>query len=165
MADHTQDLGRLRQRFEICTLPQRTDKILKRDIEVDGLYLNTNIHSGRELLTEAKLYLLQGHRYGLIGRNGVGKTTLLKAIHKRQIMGIYDHLRIVYIDDGQEVEGLSDDGVGEWLEGGPQVNGVVTALSFLRSRHEERLKLLRQLQCVLEEGGESLLVESSRWLC
>jgi ABC-type multidrug transport system ATPase subunit len=34
----------------------------------------------RVLLTGADLMLNYGHRYGLIGRNGVGKTTLLRSL-------------------------------------------------------------------------------------
>lgn len=34
------------------------------------------------LLKDADLMLAFGHRYGLIGRNGVGKTTLLRSLAK-----------------------------------------------------------------------------------
>lgn len=34
-----------------------------------------------ELLTDARLCLQAGHRYGLVGRNGVGKSVLLQYLH------------------------------------------------------------------------------------
>jgi len=36
----------------------------------------------RVLLKEADLMLIFGRRYGLVGRNGIGKTTLIKMISR-----------------------------------------------------------------------------------
>ena len=41
----------------------------------------------RDLIVASPLRLFQGRRYGLIGRNGIGKTTLLQQIHNRGIKG------------------------------------------------------------------------------
>ncbi len=35
---------------------------------------------GKEILLDAKLRLYPGHRYGLLGENGIGKSTLLRCI-------------------------------------------------------------------------------------
>jgi ATP-binding cassette, subfamily F, member 3 len=44
---------------------------------------NVDISFGnKQLLTGAELQLVYGHRYGLVGRNGIGKTTLLKMISR-----------------------------------------------------------------------------------
>lgn len=44
--------------------------------------------AGRELLKDSQLRLVLGRRYGLIGRNGIGKTTFLSALVRHEIHGI-----------------------------------------------------------------------------
>eukprot|EP00659_Diplonema_papillatum_P008484 gene8484-13093_t len=50
------------------------------------------------LLKSADLIVLAGHRYGLIGRNGVGKTTLLRHIAEGELEGISPFLQILHIE-------------------------------------------------------------------
>jgi ATP-binding cassette subfamily F protein 3 len=45
--------------------------------------------------------LSYGRRYGLVGRNGTGKSTLLRHISGRELWGIPAHLRILHVE--QEV--------------------------------------------------------------
>lgn len=54
------------------------------------------------LLTGADLNLAYGRRYGLVGRNGLGKTTLLKMIASRNLR-IPSHISILHVE--QEVAG------------------------------------------------------------
>lgn len=54
------------------------------------------------LLQGADLILANGRRYGLVGRNGIGKSTLLRMISKRQLM-IPSHLSVLHVE--QEVVG------------------------------------------------------------
>ncbi len=42
-------------------------------------------------------------RYGLVGRNGVGKTTLLRAIARYEINQFPAHLRVLHVE--QEIRG------------------------------------------------------------
>jgi ATP-binding cassette subfamily F protein 3 len=56
-----------------------------------------------ELLSECTLTIAFGRRYGLIGRNGIGKTTLLKYLSAKKFEGIPPHLQILHIE--QEVPG------------------------------------------------------------
>ncbi|XP_048362906.1 ATP-binding cassette sub-family F member 3 [Sphaerodactylus townsendi] len=56
----------------------------------------------RVLLTGAELNLAYGRRYGLVGRNGLGKTTLLKMIASRSLR-IPSHISILHVE--QEVAG------------------------------------------------------------
>lgn len=41
------------------------------------------------------------HRYGLVGRNGTGKTTLLRHLNQKAIKGIPDNAQILHVE--QEV--------------------------------------------------------------
>lgn len=43
--------------------------------------------AGQELLSSADLRLAYARRYGLVGKNGIGKTTLLKHIAAFEIEG------------------------------------------------------------------------------
>lgn len=54
------------------------------------------------LLQNADLLLAHGRRYGLVGRNGLGKTTLLRMISGKQLQ-IPAHISILHVE--QEVHG------------------------------------------------------------
>lgn len=53
------------------------DKQFKSDINIPNVNL---VAGGKQLLSNANLRLVQGRKYGLVGRNGIGKTTLINAI-------------------------------------------------------------------------------------
>ena len=114
--------------------------LLNCNIQLPGLNLLTEGSSGKALLQEAQLELLKGYHYGLIGRNGVGKTTLLKMIASHRIHGMWKHLRCVYVDDTAAVSASE----------APKS----TALEYLMNSHEARRKLTEQLAKVLEAGEE-----------
>jgi len=52
------------------------------DIKVEGFTISTK---GRNLFTNANLLVAYGRRYGLVGPNGMGKTTLLKHIANKSL--------------------------------------------------------------------------------
>jgi ATP-binding cassette subfamily F protein 3 len=132
--------------------------LLNLDIILEDLTLCTETNHGRVLLDHAKLSLLRGHRYGIVGRNGVGKTTLLRHIADHKIMGIYNHLRCIYVNDStsksatglltrqQDVETEKADEDGE--------EESVTVLVHLLGKHQERLHALKQLRDVLDGDGD-----------
>jgi len=63
-------------------------------IEVKDLTLEVN---GRELLSHADLKLKDAIHYVLVGRNGTGKSTLLKAIAEERIPGIAVNLHCLLL--------------------------------------------------------------------
>uniref|UniRef100_A0A8B9MUT3 ATP binding cassette subfamily F member 3 n=1 Tax=Accipiter nisus TaxID=211598 RepID=A0A8B9MUT3_9AVES len=63
---------------------------------------NFDVSFGDVLLAGADLNLAFGRRYGLVGRNGLGKTTLLKMIASRSLR-IPSHISILHVE--QEVAG------------------------------------------------------------
>ncbi|KAK3814232.1 MAG: P-loop containing nucleoside triphosphate hydrolase protein [Benniella sp.] len=65
--------------------------------EVDLKQVNINI-GDQPLLKDARLWFKSGTMYGLIGRNGTGKSTLLKAIGYGQLIGFPQNLRTLYIE-------------------------------------------------------------------
>jgi len=60
-----------------------------------------NPGGGDDLIENANLVLVAGHRYGLIGRNGKGKSTLLKFLASRRVGGLDPSLSVHYVS--QEV--------------------------------------------------------------
>jgi len=73
--------------------------LLTKDIKIEGF----DVAFGEKvLLKHADLSLTYGRRYGLVGRNGLGKSTLLKMMSSRQLV-IPSHLSILHVE--QEVVG------------------------------------------------------------
>lgn len=96
-------------------------------------------YGDRVLLQGADLTLAFGRRYGLIGRNGLGKTTLLRMISSKQLR-IPSHIRVLHVE--QEVAG-----------------DETSALESVLECDNERNLLLgkeKELQAAIEkEGGQN----------
>ena len=81
------------------TLPDLTGNNGEKDIHVH----NFNITFGGQLLLDtADLRIVYGRRYGLVGRNGIGKTTLLRHMANFDIEGFPRHHRVLHVK--QEVQ-------------------------------------------------------------
>lgn len=84
-------------------LPDLNCNTNEKDIHVS----NFNITFGGKLLLEnAALRLVYGRRYGLVGRNGIGKTTLLRHMATFDIEGFPRHHRVLHVK--QEVKSTDD---------------------------------------------------------
>ena len=71
-----------------------------KDIVVDNVrleYVGSEQGGSRVLMENATLKLLSGGVYALVGRNGVGKSSLLKRIHAGKIPGFPPHVSTLYI--------------------------------------------------------------------
>ncbi|KZT59674.1 hypothetical protein CALCODRAFT_493400 [Calocera cornea HHB12733] len=82
----------------ICTSPQsrfHTDTLAtSNEIDLKGV----NISIGRnDLLVDCHLRLKSGVRYGLLGRNGTGKSTLFTALREDLIPGLPSNVRVVLV--------------------------------------------------------------------
>eukprot|EP00656_Telonema_subtile_P015239 TRINITY_DN17957_c0_g1_i3.p1 TRINITY_DN17957_c0_g1~~TRINITY_DN17957_c0_g1_i3.p1 ORF type:complete len:644 (-),score=181.63 TRINITY_DN17957_c0_g1_i3:20-1951(-) len=62
-----------------------------------GAFILPNPGGGQPLLEDARLTLVQGHRYALIGRNGKGKSTLLKAMAARRVGALPLNMSVHYV--------------------------------------------------------------------
>mmetsp|Transcript_46 Transcript_46/g.100 ORF Transcript_46/g.100 Transcript_46/m.100 type:complete len:742 (-) Transcript_46:40-2265(-) len=87
---------------------QRDDDSSDEEDEFGGEEL-TNLrfslaYGGKILLHQTKLRLRRGHRYALVGQNGVGKTTLMNAINNGKLEGWPSELRTEYVDSGSNVD-------------------------------------------------------------
>ncbi|KAI1136994.1 P-loop containing nucleoside triphosphate hydrolase protein [Hypoxylon sp. FL0543] len=105
---------------------------------------------GTEILNNAKLRLKAGQRYALIGRNGTGKSTLLKAVAEKLIPGIPEETRIVILQQTDAGDVNTDEGpVPKPSEGqGPAV------LEEVIERATAKQEVQQEIQ-ILSEGVES----------
>ena len=55
------------------------------EIKVDNFTLEV---SGKVLIENGSILLASGRKYGLIGQNGIGKTTLMYALARKEIEGM-----------------------------------------------------------------------------
>ncbi|KAM4628304.1 ATP-binding cassette sub-family F member 3 [Polymixia lowei] len=85
----------------------------------------------RSLLQGAELSLASGRRYGLIGRNGLGKTTLLKMLASRSLR-VPAHISILHVE--QEVAGDDTGALQSVLESDAQREGLLSEERQLNAR-------------------------------
>ncbi|CAG8447406.1 10997_t:CDS:2 [Ambispora gerdemannii] len=111
--------------------------------EVDLKDVNITI-GNKELLVDSRLQLKTGVNYGLIGRNGVGKSTLLKCIGDGNLIGFPKNIRVLYI---------------EQLE---NVNETENVVDIVIRADKERTLLLNEkeiLQSAVEKQNEQVAIE------
>ncbi|KAH0603658.1 uncharacterized protein H6S33_007317 [Morchella sextelata] len=70
-----------------------------KDIKLDRVDVQIG---GLRILSDTTLTLAYGRRYGLVGQNGIGKSTLLRALSRREI-AIPTHITILHVE--QEIMG------------------------------------------------------------
>ena len=68
-----------------------------KDIKIDNIDVSIG---GKRILSDTTLTLAYGRRYGLVGQNGIGKSTLLRALSRREV-AIPTHITILHVE--QEV--------------------------------------------------------------
>ena len=64
----------------------------------------SNPGGGRDLLESAAFTLVRGRIYGLVGRNGKGKSTLLRAVGRRSVGDIPPELTVHYVSQELNLE-------------------------------------------------------------
>ncbi|XP_056421589.1 ATP-binding cassette sub-family F member 3 [Hyla sarda] len=110
------------------------------DVRID----NFDVSFGeRVLLTGAELHLASGRRYGLVGRNGLGKTTLLKMLASRSLR-VPSHISILHVE--QEVAG--DDT--------PALQSVLECDTLRESLLKEEKELNARISAGKGDGSESV---------
>jgi ATP-binding cassette subfamily F protein 3 len=97
----------------------------------------TLIAGGKALLDKAILRLSRGRKYGLVGRNGIGKTTLINAMCRKDIDKLPHNLHILQVE--QEVTG--DD---------------MSVLHHVLNCDVERLRLMEELEELTNTDPSSL---------
>lgn len=114
-----------------------------KDIKVDGIDVSIG---GKRILSDTNLTLAYGRRYGLVGQNGIGKSTLLRALSRREV-AIPTHISILHVE--QEITG--DDT--------PALQAVLDADVWRKHLLREQEKITRDLAAL--EAHRSSLADTS----
>ena len=93
----------------------------------------TIIVGGQHLIEDTTLRLTQGTKYGLVGRNGIGKTCLIDAISTGEIEGFPKGIHTLQVE--QEIEGDDE-----------------TVLQHILSCDVERCALLKEMEEIVHES-------------
>ncbi|KAJ1308009.1 hypothetical protein OPQ81_002080 [Rhizoctonia solani] len=120
--------------------------------EIDLHQVNISIGT-RDILVDAHLRLKTGVRYGLVGRNGQGKSTILKALADKIIPGVPENLRILLV--GQVEDALSLVSNEDKSE-----STVVQVVVRSDSRRETAMWEYKTLSTGLESEYETQLLEA-----
>ena len=110
--EYVADKNKIKEMNEFMDMIKREKMLAMSDVEInhdknESHKVDINIPTftihigGKTLLEDASLKIAYGRRYVLIGRNGVGKTTLLNHIARKEIDGIPKNIQIVHVE--QEV--------------------------------------------------------------
>ena len=95
---HMEEMEKAKAGLSELIIHHSRDESHKVDINIPSFTIQVG---GKTLLEDAALKINFGKRYVLIGRNGIGKTTLLNYICKKEFDGIPKHLQILHVE--QEV--------------------------------------------------------------
>ncbi|KAA8649217.1 putative AAA family ATPase GCN20 [Aspergillus tanneri] len=115
-----------------------------KDIKIDSIDISVG---GHRILTDASLTLAYGRRYGLVGQNGIGKSTLLRALSRREV-AIPSHISILHVE--QEITG--DDT--------PALQAVLDADVWRKRLLVEQDKISTQLAAI--EAERSSMADTSK---
>lgn len=121
-----------------------------KDIKIDTFDLY--VGDGQRILSEASLTLAYGRRYGLVGQNGIGKSTLLRALSRREL-NIPKHISILHVeqeirgDDTPALQSVLDADV--WrkslLQEEQKINERIAEIEKLRSEFDEESLEVKKL--------------------
>ncbi|KUJ20643.1 P-loop containing nucleoside triphosphate hydrolase protein [Mollisia scopiformis] len=114
-----------------------------KDIKLDSIDVSIG---GLRILTDTTLTLAFGRRYGLVGQNGIGKSTLLRALARREL-AIPTHISILHVE--QEITG--DDT--------PALQAVLDADVWRKHLLAEQVKITKQLADI--EAERSNMADTS----
>lgn len=115
-----------------------------RDVKITSTSL---VFHGKVLVTDSTLELTFGRRYGLLGENGCGKSTILKSIAAREFP-VPEHVDIYLLNEGAPP---TDDGALDWV-----VKEAERQLEGMEKKAEEVLE---------EEGPDSPILEDLYDVC
>ncbi|KHN98059.1 ABC transporter-like protein [Metarhizium album ARSEF 1941] len=145
----------------LCTAQQtrfHIDSPNYRELHVQGLHIlvtsggkdsstpktRSKRPDGLEILSNAKLLLKEGRRYALVGRNGTGKSTLLRAIADKLIPGIPEGTRIAILQQTKLMEDDGDEKPGEGHKPQASVLQEVIDRATAQDTIEQEIKALSE---------------------
>ncbi|KAI8893693.1 P-loop containing nucleoside triphosphate hydrolase protein [Globomyces pollinis-pini] len=147
ISETTQGLGSLieaktrQSRFYLDTIDTLSNDVDLKTVDI--------LIGGNPVLVDAEFKLFSGVKYGLVGRNGVGKSTLFKAIGYGLLIGFPKNIRVMYVEQLDGVDNTKSKNV---------VDVVLEADSkSVLARKEQMI-----LNTAMETGDTETLVKAIR---
>ena len=125
-----------------------------KDIKVDTFDLY--VGDGQRILSDAQLTLSFGHRYGIVGQNGIGKSTLLRALSRREL-NVPKHISILHVE--QELRGDETKALNSVLDADVWRKQLLSEESKINERLQEIEKLRSEFE---EDSLESKKLDNER---
>jgi ATP-binding cassette subfamily F protein 3 len=98
--------------------------------------------AGRSILKNASITLVYGRKYGLVGMNGIGKSTLLRAIANGELT-VPSHIKVAHVE--QEISGTETSAIESVMKADLEREALI--------EEEKRINLkLNRAATTLEEG-------------
>lgn len=98
------------QQSGLVGFEQKKGTITSRDIHIEKIKI---AYQGKTLLQDTDLKINHGRKYGIIGPNGTGKSTLIRHISAR-LLPVPDSISILHVE--QEVDGSDETALASVLE-------------------------------------------------
>ena len=111
------------------------------DVNLHNFNLPNKKGSGQDLLTDASVTLSCNRRYGFIGKNGCGKTTLLELIAARELKGINPRMSLLLVK--QEIVGTETRVLDVVLKSDSKREGLLLFIAQVSERSERALMKTR----------------------
>ncbi|CCE61313.1 hypothetical protein TPHA_0A02310 [Tetrapisispora phaffii CBS 4417] len=112
-----------------------------KDIKIDTFDLY--VGDGQRILSDAQLTLSFGRRYGLVGQNGIGKSTLLRALSRREL-NVPKHISILHVE--QELMGDETLALQSVLDADVWRKQLLTEEAKINERLQEMDKLREEFE-------------------
>jgi ATP-binding cassette subfamily F protein 3 len=128
----------------LMVLPNYNSGRNEKDIQVKNIQIS--LDNGRCLLENADLKFTHGHRLGLVGKNGIGKTTLLRHIASLQIPGFPQHHRVLHVRQEVKAAGVETSVLQSVIESDAERTALL----------KEERELLARLESVRVENSTEI---------
>jgi ATP-binding cassette subfamily F protein 3 len=160
MKKHMEEVKKMKETVSEVTIHHDRDESHKVDIIIPSFTISIG---GRTLIEDASLKISYGRRYVFVGRNGIGKTTLLNHIARKEIDGIPKHLQILHVE--QEVPASDRTLIDEVLSCDVErcrlikelddVTNLINAGSLDKADTDKMMHLNKRLQDINADEAES----------
>lgn len=128
---------------------------MSKDIKLENFDI---AFAGKKILQNANLTLVYGRRYGMVGKNGVGKSTLLRAI-AHQELSLPSHIKVLHVE--QEIAGDDTPAIQSVLQADVERTSLLaeektlnSGLSKMSTSPEEADKMSKRLKEVYQRLEE-----------
>ena len=124
-----------------------------KDIDIKDLTISIG---GLELLDHANLRFQEGKHYVFHGRNGTGKSTVLRALAERRVPGVPSNLRILLLGQTRVSSDVPEEG-----ESTAAAQTVLDYVTHSDAKRERAVRKVSRLAKVMEDTADADLASAT----